>query len=313
MENKLIELRQKFFNEFINNLVSLDETFILGISGGPDSMWLLNLMKNQKIIVACVNYNKREDSWKDEKIVRDFCYKNNIVCEIFSIEKSNDHVGNFQKIARDQRYAFYKKIYDKYKANYLVLAHHKDDCLETFLFQKQTFRHPKQYGIMPLNKINNMNIFRPMINLWYKDEILAFCNQFAIPYAIDYTNNLPIYTRNKIRIGLKKCSSLQKDELFLKLKFLNKELEKKQNLVNNEFKKFRQSNYNYKILNFDHCYINEILFEYLHANVKDIKISLNKLNSFKKFIMSQKNFKGFKINDEVIIYKKQASLKICKN
>lgn len=312
MENNFENLEQKFLFEFEKNNIDKSSTFILGISGGPDSMWLLNLMKNLNVIVACVNYNKRKDAWNDQKIVENFCSKNNIKCETLVLDKNQKYGGNFQKIARDQRYDFYQKIYNKYKASALILAHHKDDNLETYLFQKQSKRQPKNYGIANINRLLEMTIFRPMINLWFKDEILTFCNFFNIPYALDYTNFLPIYTRNKIRMELKEKTKIEKQELIDEMNFINKELEHKNLVVKDKYLNFKNSDYNYKLLDLEHEFINEILFEFLHDNIENVKVCRNKLNLFKNYIKSTKNFKHFKINNKNYVYKHQGQLKVDK-
>lgn len=314
MENnfEINHLKKIFYDEFIKNNVLLNEKFIIGVSGGPDSMWILNLMKDLDIVVAVVNYNKRKDSWKDQQIVEKFCLKNNIKCEVLILDKNQKYDGNFQKIARDQRYQFYKKLYNKYAATKLILAHHKDDALETYLFQKNSKRKPKLYGINILNNLLDMNIFRPMINLWFKDEILDMVNYFEIPYAIDYTNNLPVYTRNKIRLELQDILRDEKDKLFEELININSQLSLKNKEVEKEYLDFRNTNFSYKKLNLDHCYINEILFEFIHKNIADAKVCKNKLNSFKKFIQSEKNYKSFKINDKNFILKDHGTLKIDK-
>ncbi|BAP39444.1 tRNA lysidine(34) synthetase TilS [Metamycoplasma canadense] len=313
MENNFEEIKTLFYNEFNKANKNLENTYILGISGGPDSMWLLNLMKDLKIIVACVNYNKREDSWKDQKIVEDFCIKNNIKYEILVLDKNLEYNGNFQKIARDQRYKFYRKLYKKYKASSLILAHHKDDTLETFLFQKESKREPYLFGILLENNLLEMNVFRPMINLWFKNEILEMCNKFSIPFAVDYTNNLPLYTRNKIRIKLSKKTKDEKDKLIDELNEINLNLIAKNKEIELQYLFFKNSNFNYKNLNLNSKIINEILFKYLHENIENIKLSSKKIDLFKNFIKSQKNFKSFKINKQISISKDQGILKINKN
>ena len=69
-------------------------TKLLAISGGPDSMFLLNQYKKKDIVVAHVNYNKRTDSNIDEQIVRDFCLLHNIKLEVLNIKETPK--GNFQ-------------------------------------------------------------------------------------------------------------------------------------------------------------------------------------------------------------------------
>lgn len=71
------------------------EKLLLAISGGPDSMFLLEKYKDKNIVVAHINYQKRPDSHIDQKIVENFCQKNNILCEIYMVEeKANNNFQN---------------------------------------------------------------------------------------------------------------------------------------------------------------------------------------------------------------------------
>ncbi|PZV99865.1 tRNA lysidine(34) synthetase TilS [Metamycoplasma auris] len=313
MNNKIEDIQKLFFKQFILNHIPLDQTFILGISGGPDSMWMLDLMKNQNIIVACVNYNHRHNSTIDQKIVEDFCIKHQIRYELLILKKEDEpNTGNFQKIAREQRYTFYAHLYKKYNASCLLLAHQKDDLIETYLFQKQSKRNPSFYGIKQTNRLNEMNIFRPMLYLWYKNEIIDFCKENKIPFAIDYTNELPIYTRNKIRLQLKEYTKETKEYFIEKIKEINAKLSKNNKEVETKYLAFKNSNYNYKKLDFNDKQINEILFIYLHQNIDHLKLSTNKIEAFKSFLLSQKNYKSFIINDNNEVIKVDKCLKIIK-
>ena len=114
--------------------------YILGVSGGSDSMFLLDNLrrKKYKIIVAHINYKKRIDSDWDEKIVKNYCQKHSLLLEIHQ-EKNGNHFSkiNFQDKARKIRYNFFQKLADKNQTKYIVVAHHFDDHLETYLLQKQ--------------------------------------------------------------------------------------------------------------------------------------------------------------------------------
>jgi tRNA(Ile)-lysidine synthase len=69
---------------------------LLAVSGGPDSMALLNdYHKSTNVIVGHVNYKKRSDSDVDQKIVEDFCKKYDIKLEVLVVK--TQEVGNFQK------------------------------------------------------------------------------------------------------------------------------------------------------------------------------------------------------------------------
>jgi tRNA(Ile)-lysidine synthetase-like protein len=114
--------------------------YILAISGGPDSMFLLEKMcgEGYSLVVAHVNYKKRENSDYDEKLVRDYCQNYSLPCEVYQAKGSEySSISNFQDRARKIRYDFFQKLADKYQTKYIVVAHHLDDHLETYLFQKQ--------------------------------------------------------------------------------------------------------------------------------------------------------------------------------
>nr|CAG8433656.1 12618_t:CDS:2 [Entrophospora candida] len=117
-----------------------DRLYILGISGGPDSMFLLNNLRREKykFIVSHINYKKRIDSDRDEKIVRDYCQNYSLPLEVYQVENVNYFLkGNFQDKARKIRYNFFQRLAEKYQTRYIVVAHHFDDHLETYLLQKQ--------------------------------------------------------------------------------------------------------------------------------------------------------------------------------
>ena len=109
---------------------------LIGVSGGPDSMALLDMMKDKyEVYVAHVNYHHRDSALRDEKIVEKYCMKYQL--PFFKKDYVEVGGGNFQENARIFRYEFYKEIIDKYNLEYVMLAHHKDDLIETYLMQKK--------------------------------------------------------------------------------------------------------------------------------------------------------------------------------
>ncbi|QCZ36890.1 tRNA lysidine(34) synthetase TilS [Mycoplasma nasistruthionis] len=186
--------------------------YLLAISGGPDSMYLLNKYKNKDIVVAHVNYGIREDAELDTKIVSDFCIKNNIKFEILRLQKTDFKTGNFQDWAREQRYDFFKRIYKKYNCQTLLTAHHLDDFFETAMMQKNSQRKALFFGIKQKNIIKNMIIERPLIKM-FKSQILRKCIKYQIPFNDDYTNFQTTYQRNIIRMNYKN-KFIQKNSKF---------------------------------------------------------------------------------------------------
>ncbi|SYV97970.1 tRNA(Ile)-lysidine synthase, partial [Mycoplasmopsis edwardii] len=74
----------------------MNKKYLIAVSGGPDSMYLLNKYKDKDVVVATVNYNQRHDSGVDFNIVKDFCKLYNIKFEGLNLNKPDYTGGNFQ-------------------------------------------------------------------------------------------------------------------------------------------------------------------------------------------------------------------------
>lgn len=190
---------------FFNNKAYIEDNdnIVVAVSGGPDSMALLDLMarvkqnKNINVICAHVNHNLRKES-EDEKImVENYCLKNNIIFEYMKIEKYGD--DNFHNEARTKRYHYFNQIVKKYKAKYLLTAHHGDDLMETILMRIVRGSTLRGYsGFSKIVKMDSYLIIRPLIGVT-KKEIEEYCHKNNIKYAIDKSNYKDVYTRNRFR------------------------------------------------------------------------------------------------------------------
>lgn len=283
---------------------------LLAISGGPDSMLLLNEYKNEKVIVAHVNYHKRDDSNIDENIVRDFCFNHNIKLKVLNVK--NKHQGNFQTWARNVRYDFFKEIYNEYNCNQLIVAHHKDDFLETAIFQEESNRKPSFWGIKKQISLFGMDIYRPFIDKYWKSEIIKLNQEQNINYASDYSNELPTYTRNKIRINNKKLTLKQKEELFNKYKNKNILLNKKNDEINYIFAKWQETAFLTKFIK-ENIHKNELVFLFINSNLSGVKLSSSKVESIKNFILANNGGKQYKLNDSNSLKISNGLLKIIEN
>ena len=180
-----------------------DDTVVAGISGGPDSMVLLDLLlklkkaKKINIVVVHINHNVREEADIEENYVKDFSISKNLIFESMKIEKISD--DNFENEARTIRYNFFDNICKKYNAKYLMTAHHGDDLIETILMRIVRGSTLKGYsGFSKVVKKDNYTIIRPLISVT-KDEILKYAIDNDIKYFVDKTNMLDIHTRNRYR------------------------------------------------------------------------------------------------------------------
>lgn len=266
---------------------------VIAVSGGVDSMFLLNQLKDENVIVAYVNYNKRKDAFLDQEIVSKFCISNNLKLEILSL--SEIHNGNFQKWARNKRYKFFKEIYDKYNCVELIIAQHKDDFIENAIMQWKSKRNPYFFGINKTNNVFNMNISRPMIYKYWKLEIYEFANNNAIPYNDDCTNFTNDYTRNQIRAIFSDKPLIIKEILLKSFKVINIEKSLQKIKIIKKYYCWSKTSFNINFLLENDSYAIDLIFKYIIENFKekDIKISKNIINSIYRFLISQNGNKSF--------------------
>jgi len=189
-----------------------NQTWVVSVSGGPDSMVLLDMAFKCElnIIVLHVNYHKRDSALRDEQIVENYCTSNHIK---FLIHHAGEFSGNFQDEARVYRYAKIKEAIEDEKAIGVLVAHHKDDDLETLLFQITRKSKVNYYGLSESTHLFGIRVDRPLL-AFTKEELLEYCHVYSIPYGIDESNMSLVYTRNKIRKVLSTLNENEKEELF---------------------------------------------------------------------------------------------------
>ena len=196
------------------SMLSKNKKYVLGVSGGPDSMALLDLFRKQGYqgVVALVNYHKRVDAYLDYEVVKEYCKSHDIPLaykEIFSYDE-----GNFQAQARVLRYDFYKEVASLYQCEAVLLAHHYDDFLETVLMQKKRHQEDGYWGILETSNYQGLTVLRPLLACT-KQQLFDYCVHHQIAYRIDSSNLESDYTRNKIRNQeLVKYTKEMKEELY---------------------------------------------------------------------------------------------------
>ena len=203
----------KLFREILNinkkyNLIENNDTIVVGFSGGPDSVFLVEMLKklqhffNFKIYLVHINHLLRgEDADSDENFSFEYAKKNNL--EIFikriPVKEIAKEIGKtLEEVGREERYKFFSEIYEKVRATKIATAHNKDDQIETFLFR--LIRGTSLQGLEGI-KIKNNNVIRPISEI-YKKDILEYLNKNEIQYKIDKTNFENEFTRNSIRLDL---------------------------------------------------------------------------------------------------------------
>ncbi len=179
-----------------------DGTYLLACSFGPDSMALLNMLIEENIhpIVCHVNYHRRPESDLEQSGLEQFCLSHNLELNVLDT-KGLKPTGNFQAWARNVRYRFFKGLYKEYKADALLIAHHEDDLIETFLLQKARKSLLLSYGLALKSDNFGMTVLRPLLS-FSKSSLLTYCEKNNVPFSIDSSNLTDHYERNRIRHSL---------------------------------------------------------------------------------------------------------------
>lgn len=192
-----------------HQLMKKNSSVVVGVSGGPDSLALLhilNLLKEKydiKIFAAHVDHMFRgEESKKEMEFVIDFCQKFNIPCcakQINVPQIAKERRVNPQQAARESRYRFFKEVMDRQKADYLALAHHGDDQIETILMNLVRGTVGKRLAGIPVKrKFGPGQIIRPFLGVT-KSDILQYCEKNQLNPRFDPSNEKDAYTRNRFR------------------------------------------------------------------------------------------------------------------
>jgi len=169
-------------------------TYIVAVSGGVDSMVLLDMLAQQsglKLVVAHFDHGIRSDSREDRQLVEKVAEKLGLP---FLSERAELGLTVSEATAREARYGFLRRQLKEYKARAIITAHHQDDLVETVLFN--LMRGTNRRGLAPL--VNQPDILRPMLP-YAKADILDYANQQQITWREDSTNQDLRYSRNHIR------------------------------------------------------------------------------------------------------------------
>lgn len=194
------------FSKFQNHL-SIHFPFLqkakmlIAVSGGLDSMVLLDLISktNIEFAVAHCNFQLRGDeSDEDENFVKSYCNENSI--QVFfqkfdTKQFAEDEKVSIQVAARKLRYEWFYELLVTENFDFVATAHHLDDQLETFLihFSRGT-------GLDGLTGIPSQNdkIIRPLLH-FSRAEIETFAKENNLKWREDSSNSSDKYVRNKIR------------------------------------------------------------------------------------------------------------------
>ena len=221
---KVIRLYKAFQKDF-----NIKDSFIVGVSGGPDSLSLAFLTKIYSIKnkINCkyfiIDHKLRKESTEEATQVKKILNGLNINSEILTWHGKKP-TKNIQSLARKKRYDLLFSKCKQLNINIIVMGHHLDDLFENFFIRM--IRGSGLKGLVSLEKkttLGKINLIRPLLGFNKKD--LEFISKHVFNFFIKDPSNENIkYMRIRIRklINEFKSNGLDKDKLFLTLKNLKK-------------------------------------------------------------------------------------------
>ncbi len=173
------------------------QSFIVGLSGGVDSMVLLHLLhqNGHRLWPVHVQYHLRgDDSLQDEALVRGVCASLGLDLKVVQADLSGQKHG-VQLKARQLRYTAFEQLREEKRAQWLATGHHLDDALETLWLNLS-----RGTGLSGLKGIpaRDGHKIRPL-RFATAEEIQQFALQKQLAWREDKSNADPKYKRNRIR------------------------------------------------------------------------------------------------------------------
>lgn len=190
-------------NELVKkyNMLSYGDFVVVGVSGGADSMVLLNYLiakrneLNLRLLVANVEHGIRgQESIDDSAFVEEYCKSNDVefkCLRINAVEEAKNNAMGVEEYSRERRYAFFHS----FNPDKIATAHNLSDNVETVLFRIS--RGTSIKGLCGIPAVRG-NIIRPLLTCT-GEEIREACKKDNIPYRVDSTNSDNAYSRNHIR------------------------------------------------------------------------------------------------------------------
>src|SRR3990167_3967959 len=325
---------KKFIQD--KNLIKPDSTVLIGLSGGPDSVCLLNILNNLKeelnlkLIAAHLDHEWRKDSENDVTFCKNLCDQLNKDARIprqarderlvkFISEKASEldfkfkDIGSKEDLGRQMRRYFFEKTAKEFGANYIALGQHLQDQEENFFIR--LIRGTSLSGLTGIKvtdvSSSGFTYIRPLIETT-KEEILEYLKENDLEYLTDPTNVDMSFLRNRIRIkvipAIKECDA-RFDSNFLRTVH---KLQAADNFIDKIAQEFVKDELDTKeLLALDIYLQKRILLKWLIKNRAEFNISESFLDEMLKFLQSEHGG-THKLSDSWLIEKKKNRVKLIK-
>jgi len=253
----------------------------VAVSGGPDSMALVFLLKNWvlknngSLIALIVDHQIRKDSNLEAKNIRKYLFKNKIESKLFKVDKKNVVKKNMKE-ARKNRFNKLFNFCNKNSIFHLFIGHHADDNLETYLLRKLAGSNFEGLRCMQQKVIiEKIQILRPLL-LFNKKDILEYNIKNDIYYIQDPSNVDLKYSRIAVR------------EFLLDKNKFNKKIKKEFSAIQIFFPKYKEMLFNiFNRISID-ITKNKILVNFNFFRKYNLEIQIKLIDIIYKFLKPKK-------------------------
>ena len=170
----------------IKLLFPLPRKLTVAVSGGVDSVAVVDFLSNNHSVNCAFFHHGTESSDKAMNFVIDFCRDRNLLLHVGKISNEKPKDKSLEEHWRHERYKFLHSL-----DSYIVTAHHLNDCVETYIWSSL-------HGSPKTIARQKNNVYRPFLTT-EKEEFVNWCVSRRIDWCEDTTNKDTRFTRNYIR------------------------------------------------------------------------------------------------------------------
>jgi bifunctional protein TilS/HprT len=174
------------------------DTLIVSVSGGNDSMALLDMLRQSsyRLVVVHFDHQKRPESKDDAKLVETYCRTHGLEFNYYALEIGG---GNFHHVAHQLRTHYLKDVARIHHTPYILTAHHLDDLFENILIKLTRGSNLLGYaGMQPVVRRDGYVFVKPLLHV-PKHELVIYVKDHDVPFADDQSNEENVYLRNRYR------------------------------------------------------------------------------------------------------------------
>lgn len=226
----------------LNSLnISKQEPIVVAVSGGVDSMVLIDYLvkNNYNVILVHFNHQTRLTNLRDERLITEYAEMNNLTYYIF---KLNIKKGNFHDEARKQRYQKLRYVARNNNAKVIATAHQLDDLAETILMKLTRGSNLYGYaGIHPFYEEKGFTYIKPLLYTT-KESILKYATDNNVLYFDDETNYRDDYLRNRYRHTVMPILKQENPQLLSKILTYHLQVKDSANFIKKEALKYIKKN-----------------------------------------------------------------------